>query len=257
MASPSKLAVLVTGSAGAIGRSVCRELVERGHRVRAVDRLPTPGVSDSTIADLTDGGTARRLCEGIDVVIHLAAQAEPFADFLTDLLPNNITATYNLFEAARLAGVKRVVFASSMHVGHNTPPGEIVRAEHAPAPGNFYGVTKVFGEALGQMYARTHGLSVISARIAFLPRSPMHVARLIDGKGYDWYISPRDSGRFFALCTEARLSEQNRYVVLFAAGPGGETCMDMQTARDLIGYEPRDPWPVGMDEVVPGWDKAR
>jgi len=240
---------------GAIGRAVCRELAARGHRVRAVDRVPTTGVSDALVLDLADPDAARKACEGVDTVIHLAAQAAPRSDFLTDLLPNNIVTTHNVFEQASQAGVERVVFASSMHVGHRTPPDRPIHADDSFAPENHYGATKVFGEAMGHVYASRGRMSVISVRIGFLPRGEEYAQKLAANNNHNMYISPGDSGRFFAQCVEASLPASHKYVVLFAYGAGGEKDVDLETARQLIGYEPRDRWPTGMNEIVPGFEE--
>src|SRR5579863_1872158 len=98
--------VLVTGSAGRIGRAVVRELKARGHAVRGFDRVPTPGLADALVGNITDGAAVRR------------AAATPAADdFLTQLLPKSVVGAYHVMEAAREAGVRRVILASSGQVG--------------------------------------------------------------------------------------------------------------------------------------------
>lgn len=275
--TPTPITVLVTGSAGEIGRAVCRELLSRGHRVRAADRVLTPDMPDALTLDLSDPAATARACEGVDVIIHLAAQADPRSPFLEDILPNNIVATYNVFESARLMGVKRVVFASSMHVGHKKQPGQVATADLPTAPKNLYGASKVFGEAVGHVYALTHNISVLAVRIGFLPRSVAHVRGLIEGNAFGMYVSPGDCGRFFSLCVEAVFPESPpesppknppetrlessprnpRFHVLYAYGPDGDRAVDMRTTRELIGYEPRDRWPVGVEHYMPDNDATK
>ena len=107
--------VLVTGSAGRIGRAVVSELRARGRPVRGFDRVLTPGLADSVVGDISDGTAIRRAAEGACTLIHLAATPDD-DDFLTQLLPNNIVGVYHTLEAARLAGVRRLVLASSGQV---------------------------------------------------------------------------------------------------------------------------------------------
>src|SRR6185369_10045463 len=97
--------VLVTGSAGRIGRAVVRELTARGHKVRGFDRVATPGVTDTVVADITDADAVRRAVAGVRTLIHLAATPDD-DDFLTQLAPNNIVGAYQIMEAARAAGVR-------------------------------------------------------------------------------------------------------------------------------------------------------
>src|SRR5262249_62120953 len=95
--------VLVTGSAGRIGRAVVAELQARGWPVRGFDRETTPGAADCVVGDLTDAAAVRRAVEGVATVIHLAATPDD-DDFLTQLLPNNLIGVYHVLEEARLAG---------------------------------------------------------------------------------------------------------------------------------------------------------
>ena len=107
--------VLVTGSAGRIGQATVRELVSRGHQVRGFDRMPSKGVADDVVGNLTDFATVERAMRGVGTLIHLAATPDD-ADFPTELMPNNILGVYHILEAARLAGVKRMILASSGQV---------------------------------------------------------------------------------------------------------------------------------------------
>src|SRR5687768_11829894 len=94
--------VLVTGSAGRVGRAVVRELQSRGRRVRGFDRVPTPGAAEAVVGDLTDPDALARAAAGAGTVVHLAATPDD-DDFMTQLLPNNVVGVYHLFEAARQA----------------------------------------------------------------------------------------------------------------------------------------------------------
>src|SRR5437763_4925175 len=127
--------VLVTGSAGRVGRAVVRELQARGHPGRGFDRVPTPGLGDCVIGDLTDAAAVRRATAGAGTIIHLAATPDD-ADFLSELVPNNVIGVYHVFEAAREAGVKRLIVASSGQVvwGQRTTGPRPIRVETMPTP---------------------------------------------------------------------------------------------------------------------------
>jgi nucleoside-diphosphate-sugar epimerase len=156
--------VLVTGAAGRIGSGFLRHVADR-YLLRATD-LPSRPVEagDVVPADLTDRAALDRACEGVDTVVHLGANPSLEADW-ESLLPNNIIGTHNLFEAAHEAGVRRVVFASSVHAVSGYPAGKQISADDPANPGNLYGVTKAFGESLGRFYAEQRGMSVIALRI--------------------------------------------------------------------------------------------
>src|SRR5262245_4485436 len=106
--------VLVTGSAGTVGRPLCAELGRRGHAVRALDCAPTPDVADAVIADVADAAAVHAAMRGMDAVVHLAAQ--PHERPFPELVGPNVVGLYNVMDAAREQAVKRVVLASSMMV---------------------------------------------------------------------------------------------------------------------------------------------
>ncbi len=241
-------AVLVTGSAGRIGRAVVRELKARAATVRGFDLAPTPGADESVVGTITDGPALRRAAEGVSALVHLAATPDD-DDFLTSLLPNNVVGVYHVFEAARLAGVRRLVLASSGQVvwwQRMTGPWPI-DADVQPTPRHWYAATKVFLEAAGRAYAESHGLSVIAARLGWCPRTKEQVEEIARTDwAQDVYLSPDDAGRFFACAALA--PAEIRFAVLYATSrPVRHTMYDLEPARELIGYEPRDTWPDGCD----------
>jgi uronate dehydrogenase len=231
---------------------VLSELTSRGHRVRGFDRAPTPGLADFLVADLTDADALRRAAEGATAVVHLAATPDD-ADFLTQLVPNNVIGAYNVFDAARLAGVRRLVLASSGQVVWNnrvTGPWP-VPVDALVRPRYWYAALKVFVEAAGRAYSDAHGMSVIAARLGWCPRTREHAEEL---DGIDWgrdvYLSPGDAGRFFALAVEA--PETIRYSILYATSrPAAVERYDLRPAREQLGYEPRDRWPEGVEDLFP------
>ncbi|GIV79221.1 MAG: hypothetical protein KatS3mg050_3615 [Litorilinea sp.] len=209
--------VLVTGSTGAIGQPVCQRLLERGHHVRGFARRPTPGLDDYVVGDLSDREAVRRAVEGMETVIHLGAYPND-ADFLEVLLEPNVRGLYHVCDAAREFGVKRLVLASTLQTvtGHGWP-GRAVRIEDGPKPVNHYALTKVWAEVMGDMYARVYGLSVISARIGWLPRNPTEAKRLVESKiGKDVFFSHGDAQRFFERCVESPTPGPGESAIVFA-----------------------------------------
>jgi uronate dehydrogenase len=242
--------VLVTGSAGRIGRAVVAELQARGKTVRGFDRVATPGLADCIVGDLTDVVSVQRAVEGVDTVIHLAATPDD-DDFLTQLAPNNLIGVYHVLESARLAGVRRLVLASSGQVvwwQRQNGPWPI-KTDDAPTPRGWYAAAKVFLEAAGRMCAESHGMSVIIARLGWCPRSREHAEELASlDWGKDVYLSPGDAGRFFACAVEA--AADIKFAILYATSlPIDSWTYDLDTTKELIGFEPRDRWPEGVEEM--------
>jgi nucleoside-diphosphate-sugar epimerase len=250
---PEKLLVLVTGSAGRIGRAAVRELSARGHQVRGFDRVPTSGADESIVGDITDGATFTRAAHGVSVLVHLAATPDD-DDFLTKLVPNNIVGVYNAMEAARLGCVRRVVLASSGQVvWHQRFTGPIpIGVDAQPSPRGWYASAKLFAEAAGRVYAVSHGLSVIAARLGWCPRDADHVKELAATDwGPDVYLSPGDAGRFIACAAEAKTAIG--FAIVYACSrPLRQVVYDAAPAKDLLGYEARDTWPQGADEIEAG-----
>jgi nucleoside-diphosphate-sugar epimerase len=243
--------VLVTGSAGRIGRAVVAELQARGWRVRGFDRVPTPGLRDATVGDLTDVAAVRRAIEGAGTVIHLAATPDD-DDFLTQLAPNNLIGVYHVLESSRLACVRRLILASSGQVvwwQRERGPWPI-KADDPPTPRGWYAAAKLFLEAAGRMCAESHGMSVIAVRLGWVPRSREHIEEL---NALDWakdvYLSPGDAGRFFACAVEA--PADIRFAIVYATSrPLGTAMYDLEDAKKLLGFEPRDRWPEGIEDMA-------
>jgi dTDP-4-dehydrorhamnose reductase len=218
--------------------------------VRGLDLEPTPGADESVAGSITDGELVRRAAEGMEAVVHLAATPDD-DDFLTKLLPNNIVGVYHVLEAARAAGVQRLVLASSGQVvwwQRFTGPLPI-RTDVPPTPRGWYAATKLFQEAAGRAYAESHGLSVIAARLGWCPRNREHVEELARTEwGQDVYLSPADAGRFFACAVEAPLTI--RFAVVYACSrPVRKEMYDLGPTKELVGFVPQHTWPEGIEEV--------
>ena len=238
--------VLVTGSSGKIGRAVVAELQRRGHTVRGLDRVPSPVLPATEIVDLGDRPALERAMVGVDCLVHLAATPDD-EDFLTRLLPNNVVGLFHVMEAARLAGVRRIVLASSGQVNWwQQLGGDLPVYEHQPvSPRGWYAATKMFLEAAGRGYSEQFGISVIATRLGWCPRPGQEEEIRALEWAHDVYLSPNDAGRFFACCVEA--PESVKFLIVNGTSrPLRQTRLDMTIARTVLGYEPSEQWPQGM-----------
>jgi UDP-glucose 4-epimerase len=165
--------VLITGGAGFIGSNLARGLGGRGDRVRILDDLSIgqtaylAGVRHEFVrGSLADGASVRGAVEGVDAIVHLAARAG-IDDSVRDPLGTfeaNVAWSVGLLEAARRAGVRRFVFASSnAAAGDHAPPSDETDLPHPLSP---YGASKLAIEAYGQAYAATYGLAACSLRFS-------------------------------------------------------------------------------------------
>jgi uronate dehydrogenase len=223
--------VLITGAAGGIGRRLRADLAGAYPLLRLSDRVPpaTAGAGEEVVvADLADLSACEALCAGIDGIVHLGGQAIE-ADWAT-VLQANIVGCYNLFEAARRRGVRRVVFASTNHVIGFYPRATRIDHQVPPRPDSRYGVSKAFGEALGRLYADKYGLGVMCIRIGNFGDRPLDRRRL------SIWISPRDFTQLVRIGLE---HPDLHYEVVYGASESDRSWWDNANAYRL-GYRPED-----------------
>jgi nucleoside-diphosphate-sugar epimerase len=247
--------VLVTGSSGSVGRHVCRALKNAGYRVVGFDRAPMPDgfeIDDMRIGSLTDSAMLNDAAQGARALVHLAA-APTVTDYATDLMPNNIVGVYNVCEAARLAGVARLVLTSTVQViwGHDWQH-RVVTLDDEPRPDNHYALTKLHAERMGEMYARMHGLSVVSMRLGWLPRPGQQTQQDGDNEPYQSiYMSTNDAGEAYRCAVaSSQPAAGESAVVMISSKPKRNIGMDLTPAKRIIGFEPRDTYPQGMPDHV-------
>ena len=248
--------ILVTGSAGRLGRAAVKGLTAAGFPVVGFDLHPTPGLpaDRSFVGTLADADLIRQATAGARCVIHLAATPDdarfprgPAPDdgdnFLTELVPNNIVGSYHVMEAVRKEGIPRVILASTGQViDHYVRTGRVpVTTTQLPEPRYLYACTKVFLEALGQVYARQHGMQVLAVRLGWCPRPGQEEEFRLSEVGPDVYLSPADAGRFFVAAVTAK--ELPSYAVVYATSkPARSPLHDLSETTRLVGYEPQDMW---------------
>lgn len=186
-------------------------------------------------ADLADLPALKRACQGIDTVLHLAAAAAPDTPWDT-LLQANIVGTYNLFLAAKAAECRRVIYASSIHAISGYPAGRQVHADEPVNPGDLYGVSKCFGEAMARYMALQQDLSSIVLRIgAFQPieaaRQPESISMM------DAFVSQRDLTHLIELSID---DESLQFAIIHGLSRNVFNRMDITEAYELLGYCPVD-----------------
>jgi nucleoside-diphosphate-sugar epimerase len=240
--------ILITGAAGRIGAMLRSRLARPGRVLRLLDIAPLAGppgsspAEETVTASVTDMAAMTAACAGADAVIHLGGI--PTEDAWAPILDVNINGTYTVFEAARRAGVPRVVFASSNHaVGFAPRESFPVPDGAAPAPDTYYGVSKAAGEALAALYASRYGLEAVCVRILSCtgrPRNPRMLAT---------WLSPDDAGRLFEACLTAP-APGFRVIYGVSANTRGDW-VSLDGARAL-GYEPRDDAEAYAAEVLAG-----
>lgn len=221
--------VLLTGAAGGIGTRL-RTLLKGVYRELRLSDVSVPkalGKDESFApADLADMAAVEKIVKGVDGIIHLGGVSieKPWEM----IHPANIVGCYNLFEAARRHGVKRVVFASSNHVMGFYRRRRKVGTEALVRPDSRYGVSKAFGEALGSYYADKHGLRVLCIRIGNFADKPVDLRRM------SIWISPDDLVQLIRIGLE---HPDLRYEVVYGASDNARSWWD-NAAAFRLGYKP-------------------
>ncbi|MBM9505639.1 NAD-dependent epimerase/dehydratase family protein [Actinacidiphila acididurans] len=229
---PAPRTVLLTGAAGGLGTLMRGLLPSYGYDLRLFDMRPVEGAPDAITADLADTQTLRAAVRGVDAILHLAGIS--LESNFDKILRANIEGTYNLYEAARAEGVRRVVFASSNHaVGYTPrPQGDdpLIPITTPRRPDTFYGLSKCFGEDLAQLYADRHGIDTVSVRIGSCFPEPTTVRML------SVWLSPADGARLFHAALTAPVSG---HTVVYGSSANTRLWWDLTPARAL-GYSPQD-----------------
>jgi uronate dehydrogenase len=221
--------VLLTGAAGGIGTRLRKMLPALYPALRLSDLKTPEGMQSNeefVAADLADLSQCERICDGIDGIIHLGGQSLE-APWET-ILQANIVGTYNLFEAAKRKGVKRVVFASTNHVIGFYPRSRRIGTEEMLLPDSRYGVSKAFGESVGALYAYKFGLRVLCLRIGNVAEAPGNV-RLMS-----IWLSPGDLVQLIKIGLE---HPDLRYEVFYGVSGNERGWWDNEAAF-RFGYRP-------------------
>jgi nucleoside-diphosphate-sugar epimerase len=277
--------VIVTGGSGKLGRAVLSDLVAHGYEVLNLDqRLPRDSIAPTVRVDLRDFGEVVAALNGVDehrgpfdAVVHLAAIPAPglFANART--FANNVPATYNVFEAARVLGIRNVVFASSetvLGLPFETPPPYVpVDEEYYPRPETAYSLGKLVEETIARQFARWDpALKIVALRFS----NVMDVEDYKPFPSFDsdprkrkwnlWsYIDARDGAQAVRKALEARFTGFDAFIIANAdtvmsrtnaslmaeVFPGVEirptmsangTLLSIDKAKRILGYDPQHSW---------------
>ncbi len=228
--------LLITGAAGGVGTMLRAGRHGIADETRLVDLRSIDG-EDVMVGDITDLAFARRAIAGCDACVHLAAI--PVEASFDQILRSNLQGAWAVFEAARLEGCERIVFASSNHATGFYPITRHITTTDPVRPDTLYGVSKVFGEALGSMYHDKFGLRVACIRIgSALPRP-------VDERHLSTWLSPGDLARLVTACLT---SPDLGFAVVYGVSRNRRGWWDLEPGRRL-GYEPQDDSEVYAGEV--------
>src|SRR3979411_1677581 len=221
--------ILMTGASGAIGTALRKLLAPIYPDLLLSDVTPPADLGANEkfeAAELSDLGQVEAVCDGVDGILH-------FGGFSVEgpwdnILQSNIIGCYNLFEAARRKGVKRVVFASSNHAVGFYPRPHHIGVDVTVRPDSRYGVSKAFGEALGSLYADKHGLRVLCLRIGNVGDAPLDKRRL------SIWVKPEDLAQLIRIGLE---HADLRFDIFEGASWNERAWWDNHRAYDY-GYRP-------------------
>jgi uronate dehydrogenase len=232
--------LLITGAAGDLGTHLRRELAGR-YALRLSDIRPLKKLAageKSMPGDVAKLSDMLRVTRGVDAIVHLGGySAEGPWD---KILRANIVGCYNVFEAARRNGVKRILFATSNHAMGFYRRDEKIDHRMYPKPDSRYGLSKVFGEQLGSLYVDKYGMEVLNIRIGNVSVVPVDKRRL------SIWISPRDLAQLVEIGVE---HPDIRFEIVYGVSGNQRTWYDNSNAERL-GYRPKDDSEPYVAEVL-------
>jgi uronate dehydrogenase len=216
--------VLITGAAGNIG-TVLRAGLRDEFELRLTDVVEVDDPAFAA-ADLTDAAAVDRVVEGVDAIVHLGAVPDEAA--FAEIAGPNLAGTFHIFDAARRFGVQRVVYASSNHATGMYPVGAPLDGSQPPRPDGIYGASKVWGEAVGRMFAERFGLEVVSLRIGSFLERPTERRHLAT------WLSHADAVR---LVRAALTAPDVGFEIVYGASRNTRRWWPLTGA---VGYDPQD-----------------
>ncbi len=234
--------LLLTGAAGALGRQLRPALAAQCQRLRLSDRQPLGDAGpheEDRPCDLADRAGMQALLQGVEAVVHLGGVAveSPFEQ----IAPANLHGVFHLYEAARLAGTRRIVFASSNHVSGAYPVGQCIGPQEPPRPDGYYGVSKLFGEGMAQLYWDRYGIESVCLRIGTATPEPP------DARALATWLSPGDLQR---LVLAALTAPEVGCLVTYGVSANPQRWWQDEAGWARLGYVPQDsaePWRVAIE----------
>ena len=274
--------IVVTGAAGRLGRRVVQRLAEQGREVLATDQVAADDLPvEFARCDLVDRKAVEAILKGAEAVVHMGAIPGPLAEDPRDIFDNNVTSTFNVMMTAAEFGLRRVVFSSSAfamgwaHDGAAFEPRYLpLDEEHPMMPFEPYGLSKMVGEDIGRMIARSSDTTVVSLRFtnvarpeiqaefpwpAPTPESPLTLVM--------WaYADARDVAEAHVLALDAHIEEYEAFMIAQPTSRFSEPTLDLvksnfgdkveireglsghssvistEKAQRLLGWRPRHDW---------------
>ena len=231
MIDPATDRVLITGAAGAIGtalrnglRSTCRHL-----RLTDIRPIADPANNEEAIvSDIGDRAALERMMQGVQAVVYMTGVGGDYS--LDDLFRVNVRGVFDVFEAARLGGVQRIVYASSNHAFGCYPITEHVTPTMPPRPDSLYGAFKVFGETMLREYWERHGIRSVSLRIGTFRTLP------IDQRSLATWLSPGD----VAQMVDCALRHPDPGCLVVNGYSNNTRLKNFDPNWEFLGYQPRD-----------------
>jgi uronate dehydrogenase len=232
--------LLLTGAAGGLGQALRPRLKANCKILRSADRVAFGLAGEQeefVLADLADASAVMAMMQGVDAVVHLGGVSTEAA--FEPILQGNILGVYNLYEAARKQGVKRIVFASSNHVTGFYKQSETINASHPPRPDSLYGVSKAFGEDLSRFYFDRYGIETACVRIGSSFPEPKDRRMLATWLSFD------DLHRLITACLTTPVLGHS---IIFGMSDNAVTWWDNSQANH-IGYKAQDSSDAFKDAV--------
>ncbi|HYF17661.1 MAG TPA: NAD(P)-dependent oxidoreductase [Ramlibacter sp.] len=229
---PARDTILITGAAGRIATGVRLGLRAAGWRhVRLTDARPVEDVGDNEefcAADVSDRETYARLVKGASALVHLAGAGANYS--LEHLFRINVRGLFDVFESARLGGVRRIVYASSNHTFGCYPITTQVTADMPVRPDSLYGAFKVYGEAVLRAYYERHDIRSVSLRIGTCFPLP------IDQRSLSTWLSLPDAARL----VDASLRHPDPGYLIVKGYSANSRLLHRDPNWQWLGYEPQD-----------------
>lgn len=236
----------ITGTEGHIG-SVLRKGLSDEYAIKAftLESASFP----STVVDLSDPVKIKGCFEGLDVVIHLAADRHPESPW-ESILKNNIMATYQVFEESKRAKVQRIIFASTNHVQHGntllTVPASLdpnkkilMKLSDPPNPDSYYAISKLLGENMGKLYSEQHGIEFVGLRIGwtFPEDDPStKIGTVTEDYVRAMFLSQRDCIQAFRRALEV----DTHFMLAYAISMNDRRVFDLEETKRSLGFAPLD-----------------
>jgi uronate dehydrogenase len=223
--------VLVTGAAGALGKELRQSGQRFARHVRLTDRLPSQNIApheEDRPFELDDMPAVMAGVEGCDAIIHMGALSTE--GIWEEILHSNIIGAYNIYEAARRHGVKRIVYASSIHAVGYYERNHTIDTKAPTRPDSLYGVSKTFAENLASFYFDKFGIESVCLRIGTSIPEPLDRRHLIT------WISYRDMRQLVECCLKA---PRVGFLISYATSNNRQSFWDNKAAS-ILGYRPED-----------------